>query len=52
MAKTVIVKADDRMVMFALTADEQIAFNAGTRMELLQLAYADFKRLVGPKIVL
>jgi Ala-tRNA(Pro) deacylase len=33
-----------------LPEDEQIAFNAGSHSELLQLAYADFERLVGPSI--
>jgi Ala-tRNA(Pro) deacylase len=34
----------------ALTRDEQIDFNAGSHTELLQLAYADFERLVKPKV--
>jgi Ala-tRNA(Pro) deacylase len=34
----------------ALTRDQRIAFNAGTHTELLQLAYADFARLVKPKV--
>jgi Ala-tRNA(Pro) deacylase len=33
-----------------LTRDEQIDFNAGSHTELLQLAYADFERLVKPKV--
>ena len=34
-----------------LTADEQIAFNAGSHTELIQMAYADFERLVRPQII-
>jgi Ala-tRNA(Pro) deacylase len=34
-----------------LTADEQIAFNAGTHTELLRMAYADFALLVDPKVL-
>jgi Ala-tRNA(Pro) deacylase len=34
-----------------LTEDEMIAFNAGSHTELVQLAYADFERLVQPQIV-
>ncbi len=34
----------------ALTRDEQIDFNACSHTELLQMAYADFERLVKPKI--
>jgi Ala-tRNA(Pro) deacylase len=33
----------------SLTADEEIAFNAGSHKELLRLAYKDFEKLVGPK---
>jgi Ala-tRNA(Pro) deacylase len=33
-----------------LAEDEEIAFNAGTHMELIRLAYKDFERLVKPKI--
>lgn len=33
-----------------LTEDDQIAFNAGTHTELLQLDYADFERLVQPAV--
>ncbi|MCC7413148.1 MAG: YbaK/EbsC family protein [Gammaproteobacteria bacterium] len=33
----------------ALARDERIAFNAGSHTELVQLAYADFVRLVQPK---
>jgi prolyl-tRNA editing enzyme YbaK/EbsC (Cys-tRNA(Pro) deacylase) len=31
--------------------DDKIAFNAGTHMELIKLAYKDFERLVHPKII-
>ncbi len=34
----------------ALTRDEQIDFNACSHTELLQMAYADFERLVKPRI--
>ena len=33
-----------------LSADEEIAFNAGSHTELIRLAYKDFERLVGPKV--
>jgi len=33
-----------------LSRDEEIAFNAGSHTELIQLAYADFARLVVPKV--
>lgn len=33
-----------------LAADEVIAFNAGTHSELIELAYADFERLVEPRV--
>jgi Ala-tRNA(Pro) deacylase len=34
-----------------LTKDEEIAFNACSHTELIQIAYKDFERLVKPKIV-
>ncbi len=34
----------------SLTLDEQIAFNAGSHAELIQMAYEDFERLTEPKI--
>ena len=34
----------------ALAEDEEIAFNAGSHTELVRLAYADFSRLVSPKV--
>jgi len=40
------VFADER-----LAEDDRIAFNAGTHTELVQLAYADFERLVQPKVL-
>jgi Ala-tRNA(Pro) deacylase len=34
-----------------LAEDEEIAFNAGTHIELIRLAYKDFARLVEPKVI-
>ncbi len=34
-----------------LTEDDEIAFNAGSHTELVQLAYSDFDKLVQPKVV-
>ena len=34
-----------------LADDEEIAFNAGSHTELIRLPYADFQRLVEPKVV-
>ena len=34
-----------------LAEDEHIAFNAGSHVELIKLAYGDFARLVGPKAI-
>ena len=34
----------------ALVEDEEIAFNAGSHTELVRLAFADFSRLVAPRI--
>jgi Ala-tRNA(Pro) deacylase len=34
-----------------LAADHEIAFNAGTHTEVIKMAFADFERLVHPKIV-
>lgn len=39
------VYADSR-----LAEDERIAFNAGSHTELVRLAYADFERLVAPRV--
>jgi Ala-tRNA(Pro) deacylase len=33
-----------------LSKDEEIVFNAGSHTELIRLAYADFERLVKPKV--
>ncbi len=35
----------------SLTADEEIAFNAGSHTELVRLAYKDYERLVQPKVL-
>jgi len=35
----------------SLTKDEEISFNAGSHYELLQLSYADFERLVNPRVL-
>jgi Ala-tRNA(Pro) deacylase len=35
----------------ALTKEEMITFSAGTHTELIQMAYADFEKLVQPKVV-
>lgn len=34
----------------SLTKDEEIAFNAGSHIELVKLSYKDFERLVQPKV--
>ena len=34
-----------------LAEDTEIAFNACTHSELIQMSYADFERLVGPKMM-
>jgi len=34
-----------------LEKDKEIAFNAGTHRELIRMAWADFKRLVEPKVI-
>ncbi len=34
-----------------LTEDEEIAFNAGSHIELMRLPYRDFERLVQPRLV-
>ena len=41
----------DVFVSEKLAEDKEIAFNAGNHTELIQLAYADFERLVKPKVV-
>jgi Ala-tRNA(Pro) deacylase len=40
----------DVFVAKSLIEDEQIAFNAGSLTELIQLPYKDFERLVNPKV--
>jgi Ala-tRNA(Pro) deacylase len=35
----------------ALAEDDEIAFNAGSHTELIRMAYADFARLVTPRVV-
>ena len=34
-----------------LVEDVEIAFNAGSFTELIKLAYSDFERLVGPRVL-
>jgi len=34
-----------------LTADKEIAFNAGTHLELIRMSFADFKTLVKPEVL-
>ena len=41
----------DVLVATPLAEDEEIAFNAGSHLELIKMAYADFERLVQPKIL-
>lgn len=41
----------DVYVSETLTADDEIAFSAGSHSELLRLAYRDFERLVGPTVL-
>lgn len=41
----------DVYVAQSLTEDDEIAFNAGSHTELIKLAYADFERLVQPKVL-
>lgn len=43
--------AMDVFVDNALSEDEEIAFNACSHSELIQLAYKDFERLVKPKVL-
>ncbi len=40
----------DVYVAASLTDDEEIAFNAGSHTELVRMAYADFERLVEPRV--
>lgn len=41
----------DVYVSEALAENEEIAFNAGSHTELMRLPYADFERLVQPRLV-
>lgn len=41
----------DVYVAESLAGDETIAFNAGTHTELVQMKYADFERLVQPRVL-
>ena len=41
----------DVYVAERLAHDGEIAFNAGTHTELIQMSYRDFERLVQPKVV-
>ena len=41
----------DVFVSHRLEEDEEIAFNAGSHIELIRMAYKDFERLVKPKVV-
>lgn len=41
----------DVFVSERLTQESQIAFNAGTHTELIQMSYQDFKQLVKPKVI-
>ena len=41
----------DVFVAKVLTEDEEIAFNAGTHTEVIQMTYRDFEKLVHPKIM-
>ena len=41
----------DVYVARTLAEDKEIAFNAGSHSELIQLAYEDFERLVKPKVI-
>lgn len=41
----------DVFVDNALAEDEDIAFNAGTHKELVRMGYADFQRIVSPRMI-
>lgn len=41
----------ETLVDGCLARDHEIAFNAGTHTELIRMAYADFARLVQPKVL-
>ncbi len=40
----------DVYITDAMTKEKEIAFNAGSHSELFRMSYADFKRLVNPKV--
>ena len=41
----------DVYVATKLAEDEDIAFNSGSHTELVRMSYADFERLVAPKVI-
>lgn len=41
----------DVYVAESLTAEEEIAFNAGSHTEIIKMKFADFERLVRPRVV-
>ena len=41
----------DVYVAESLAEDEEIAFNAGSHVELIRLAYKDYERLVKPRVI-
>jgi Ala-tRNA(Pro) deacylase len=41
----------DTLVEESLAGDHEIAFNAGTHTELIRMAYADYERLVRPRLL-
>ncbi len=41
----------DTFVSERLTHDDEIAFNSGSHTELVQMSYADFARLVEPRVI-
>jgi len=41
----------DVYVAHTLTADEEIAFNAGSHTELIRMAYKDYEKLINPKVM-
>jgi Ala-tRNA(Pro) deacylase len=40
----------DTFVAHSLSADDEIAFNAGSHTELIRMGYADFARLAQPRV--
>ncbi len=43
--------AMDTYVADSLTEDEEIAFNAGSHTQLVQMSYRDYERLVEPRVM-